>query len=219
MQKIRIVGDLHQKYSEFCKIADDDLPIIQVGDFGYDYSILKHFHEDSLRIIFGNHEHHVDRFVWPHFLNSYGEVEFHGLKFFYVGGAFSIDWKLREKYRVEGVWPRTWWQEEELSYNELQKAIDLYIQVKPKIVITHEPIRTVAKITGSDDFLRNWGYDPKTFTTRTGEALERMFDAWQPKIWISGHMHKKWSRIINGTEYISLGELEYIDIDCDGNHD
>lgn len=213
MSKVRIIGDVHGKYAEFYNIASNgNLPIIQLGDFGYDYKILEHYHPDLLKIIFGNHEHHLERFKWPHFLNSYGEIEFNGLKFFYVGGAFSIDWQIRQSNYFGGHWPQTWWQEEQLSYDQLNAAYKLYEQIKPDLVITHEPIRTVAKIIGNDDFLRNWGFDPKTFTTRTGEALEEMFEIHKPSMWISGHMHKSWRRNVSGVDYISLAELEYLDI-------
>ena len=213
---IRIIADLHGKYEEFRKIAKDR-KVIQLGDFGYRYDqILAEFDPKDLRIIFGNHSHHIERLKYPHFINTYGNFEFHGLKFFALPGAFSIDKELREKYERIGKWPKTWWEEEELTYKQLQEAIDLYEKTKPDIILSHDCPRQISKLVGNDNILKDFGFNPDKFTTRTSEALQRMWEAYQPKLHVFGHYHRSWKQTIGNTKFICLKELEYLDITQNG---
>jgi hypothetical protein len=40
-----------------------------------------------------------------------------------------------------------------------------------------------------------------------------MLEIHKPDLWIHGHWHLSSRKIYNGVEIISLGELEYVDID------
>ncbi len=218
--KIRVHGDSHGKYSEFLpKLLFNDLNI-HVGDLGYNYTdVDKYVYENRInfRHIPGNHENYDELINNPRnwTIGSYGNIGGHmtGIPdIFYCRGAFSIDWLLREKKRISGEWPRTWWPEEELSYKNLNDAIAKYIQMAPEVVITHEAPRSIVNKITDGRVLRNWGYDPETFTTRTSEALDQMFQAHQPKRWLLGHYHRDMDFIVGKTQFSCIGELCYRDI-------
>lgn len=211
-----VLGDVHGKYRKYLEIIDKYKESVCLGDFGFDYKILNNISKKH-RIIAGNHDNHDEKDKYPHFLGKFGKNKTGDVSFFFVSGAFSIDWKQRLKYEQ---WPtcgeKSWWADEELTQQELEKAVNEYDKCKPKIVLTHEAPRSVAKLIGNPCFLRNFGYDPNKFTTRTSEALEVMFKIWQPKLWIFGHFHRSWTKVINNTKFRCLNELEFIDIDKDG---
>ena len=133
--KIRIIGDVHGKFHAYKEIIKDVEYSIQLGDFGFAkewYSLVTH-KVDSKRhkIIPGNHDDYKGIREQYTFGKGYGEIDFHGFKFFFVRGAWSIDWS----YRVAGV---SWWEEEQLSYSTLMDAMNEYEKIKPDIMITHE---------------------------------------------------------------------------------
>lgn len=214
MAELRLIGDCHHLldgYIKICKSAEDkDLRTLQLGDlstseYAVPYIKLKlPLWEDYHRYIFGNHDFHPNRSNMC--LNDYGWVNW-GYQLFYVSGAFSIDYKWRQKHH-----PETWHPEEELSPDNLRNAITLYEAVKPDLVITHDCPRSVANLIGNPNILQDFGFNPETFTTRTSEALERMFEIHQPKRWFFGHFHNSQVVDLNGTRFQCLDELEYIDI-------
>jgi predicted phosphohydrolase len=214
MTKIRIISDCHGKYDRLFPLLNSDEAdyIIQLGDMGYDYSFLDSVPSDYLRILRGNHDHHINYTKYKHFLPDYGYHTLGNFNFFNVCGAFSIDWKLRQKYYFSGKWPQTWFPEEELSVSQLEKAVELYSAIRPSIMLTHEAPRSIAKIIGNPDILRDFGYDPKTFTTRTSEALECMLETHKPKLWCFGHYHRDFDVVINGTRFICKEELGFTDL-------
>ena len=92
-----------------------------------------------------------------------------------VGGASSID----RQFRTEGI---DWWPDEELSYDELQRIIDDYVEKKPRIVVSHDCPESIAR--ASYPFYTNISDGG-----RTRQALQAMFDAHQPDVWLYGHWH------------------------------
>lgn len=213
MLKFRIVSDVHGKWKQYKRLISDCNYSIQLGDLGYWYDYLEHINNCHHICMRGNHEAHNECDKWPHFLpHSYGLRELGGLQFFYVSGAFSIDWQIRRKYYFSGKWPQTWWPEEELPIPVLESGIITFSEVKPKVVLTHECPRSIAKIIGSSDILKEFGFDPVTFTTRTSEALECMFQAHKPDLWIFGHFHRFLDITVDGTRFICKPELGYTDL-------
>ena len=210
---VTITGDVHGKFDGFmAKVYDKSEHVIQIGDFGYNYEILNYTQPEKLNVVLGNHENYDDIERWPQLLKTYGLKTLGGLSFFYVRGAFSIDWNIRLiKYNTR-EWPKTWFENEELSVNELQLAIDEYKTVKPDIMITHDCPLSITRLVGSDSIMRNFGYDPDTFRTRTQMALQVMWETHQPKMHIFGHYHRDWRKTINGTEFICLNELSTINL-------
>jgi hypothetical protein len=146
------------------------------------------------------------------FFDEFGAFENNGLTAFYVSGAFSIDWKFRQKMYFSGRWPQTWFPEEELSISKLKNAVALYKKTRPAVVLTHEAPRSISNMIGNPDVLRSFGFNPDTFTTRTSEALQEMFKAWQPELWIFGHYPRYFDRVVNGTRFICKPELGYTDL-------
>lgn len=210
---IRIISDTHGKNKEYYKLLKDCNYSIQLGDCGFDNSFLAKIDANKHRLILGNHNNFDDIENWPHFIpHGAGPWNHGGLDFFYVSGAFSIDWKLRKMKYFTGEWPVTWWEEEQLTVPELEIACTIYERTKPDTVITHDCPRSIANLIGDPAFLKDWGYDPNTFNTRTSEALECMFEAHQPKLWIFGHYHKTFNKVVNGTRFICKPELGFTDL-------
>jgi Icc-related predicted phosphoesterase len=107
---------------------------------------------------------------------------------FFVCGAYSID----KASRTIG---KDWWECEELTYTELNAAYDLYYKTKPDIVFSHE----------CPNELRSEIVNPVYGgTTRTGEALQAMFDFHRPLVWIFGHYHISKTLKYGGTEFHCL---------------
>ena len=111
-----------------------------------------------------------------------------------MAGAWSID----RIHRTENI---SWWANEELNYKEMQQALDFYSANKPRIMITHDYPHEVRK--------ELFGIKDKSITP-TG--LQAMFEVHQPEIWVFGHHHESVNKVINGTRFIGLKELEAITI-------
>ncbi len=210
MNKVRIIGDVHGEYRKYKELADQSKYSIQVGDLGFNYNVLHELDHTRHIVIPGNHDNYDKVHLYDHILCSFGEYELNGLEFYFVRGGFSIDWAARlQQQNYSGQ--KTWFSEEELCYTKLINAVELFEKVKPDFVITHEAPRSIIHNITDGRILKNYGYDPEKFTTRTSEALQCMFEAHQPKEWIFGHYHRSWSDTINGTKFRCLAELEVYD--------
>jgi len=206
--KIRIIGDVHGKANAYFGKINDAEYSIQLGDFGFAkawYSLVTaKIDSERHKIIPGNHDDYKGLRKQYTFGKTHGEVDFYGFKFFFVQGAWSIDWKMR----IPGV---SWWEEEQLPYGVLMDAMNEYEKEKPDIMITHE----MPKI-GMENILRKPFISDGT-GNRTSAALSQMFEIHQPKIWFYGHWHM--SRVDNmlGTEFVCLDELDSIDYEIEND--
>lgn len=187
-----IIGDVHCKinrYSEILKTCWMQHHTIQVGDFGFKKE--HQWHLDNIdnsqhHVNFGNH----DDYTYLDKAHSLGDFSISKSGIMTVRGADSID-----KYRrIEN---RDWWPNEELNYDQMQKAIDAYILTKPKIMITHNCPREVSN--------ELFGKMEKSITTN---GLQAMLEYHQPDLWVFGHHHKSKNEVINGTRFVCLAELE-----------
>lgn len=199
---MRFIGDIHGKFDEYVNVASSANRSIQVGDFGIGFindrnEDINNFHASgNHRFIRGNHD---DPTMCKNDMVGYihdGTVE-NGMMF--VGGAWSID----KHYRTENI---DWWADEECSYDELSNFVDAYIHIKPKIMITHDGPNIITKELAVPYGRAN---------TKTGQALQSMFEIHQPKIWIFGHWHMNVDVQIGDTRFICLAELAHIDIDVE----
>lgn len=219
MTVLRLISDIHGNITKYYNILKGSDYSIQLGDLSYDYSKIKH--RDKRRVgIFGNHDNfHAEnrpKQYWPH---GFGYMDFAGIKVFYVSGAFSVDWKIREKLRQTGEWQRTWFEEEQLPQDKLQQAIDYYNLCRPDFVITHEAPRSIIqKISPDGSFLKSWGYDPATFRTPTDIALDIMFQTHKPTFWHFAHHHKDVDMNVDGTRFVCRREFGYTDIIIDNSN-
>jgi hypothetical protein len=121
-------------------------------------------------------------------------------------GCISIDWKYRVKHEMS-TGQKIFWEDEQLSIPRLQNAIQVYDDVKPDLMITHECPTEIARKIGNPDILRDYGYNSKTFTTNTQECLQICFKQHQPKLWIFGHFHLNCDFVIGQTRFVCLNMI------------
>jgi len=236
---LRIISDCHGQTRKYREIAEAAEYSVQTGDLGFadTYKALmddSSFSVEHHKWFGGNHddydfitlcemcEHNAVQksLVYKHYerfnsfnLGDYGMRSHGGVDFYIVRGAFSIDVKPRlQQERLFGV--RSWWVEEELSIEHHDSIVDDFAKAKPDVVLTHECPQNVGHdgVLKTNWILENFGFDPLTFTTNTGILLQRMFEEHQPKLWVFGHYHKNWRATVNGTEFVCLPELGYLDI-------
>ena len=193
---ITLVGDIHGKYKrmhEIIREKDKHEYIVALGDVGFDYGTLFNVDPDKFKIIGGNHDHY-DRIIHiPHYLGDFGYSCLNGVNFFYYRGAYSID----RQYRTIGI---DWWEQEQVTIDQFMKARELYREIKPDIVLTHDcPDEVSLKILDRNQ---------RKYENLTGWALQELFNIHQPKKWRFGHYHKSWNMNISGTDFRCLNELE-----------
>ena len=205
---LRLIGDAHGKLGQYIGLARDADFSIQLGDLGFDYSLLNDdFSPEFHRVLAGNHDNYesVDGvFVnqTPHFLGDFGLLQVPGVgEVFFVRGGRSIDYR----HRTLGL---DYWPEEELSHVRANEALELYRSARPDFVVSHECPRSVIRHVSSLDHFDGAPLVPSF----TANLLQEMLDAHRPSVWYFGHWHKRWMRTINGTEFNCLDELECCDI-------
>lgn len=209
--KTRFIGDVHGLKYELSILLDnipqDVTSVVQVGDMGIGFGQGDYWHEslDDMmqkvngRFIRGNHDNPSMCKTMKTWIPD-GVVE---NDIMYVGGAWSIDYQ----WRTKGI---DIWDDEELSYEELERFIDVYTLVAPSIMVTHDcPLSVSNKL-----FIENGkSFSNKQYKTRTGMALEAMLEIHKPKVWLFGHWHSNADEVIDGTRFICLNELSYCDVD------
>lgn len=206
---ITIIGDVHgktQQYQKMLRQRFEGKRTIQLGDMGLGFKGVG-LHEMSMdhRWFRGNHDDPEKCKMNPNYL---GKDDFGYLRegIFWLAGAYSID----HQWRTEGV---SWWSGEELSHNQLQAAIDLYKQVKPKFVISHEAPEEASLYMLT---VIQPGFRPeKLAKSRTSAALQVMFDAHKPKEWVFGHYHLDKSFDWKGTKFTCVNELSTYELDTE----
>jgi hypothetical protein len=194
-----IVGDLHGKYNDYLALLTrfSEESSVQIGDFGFGFRPVPTLPKNA-HFFRGNHDSPDAARSNSHYLGDYGIREIDGVKFFFLGGAWSIDYK----WRTEGI---SWWRDEELSCSELTDAVALYEKEKPDIVLSHDGPHQATDLI----LARLTLHKERPINTRTGSALTHMFRIHQPKTWIFGHWHVNWNENILGTEFRCLGELGF----------
>jgi len=192
---IKILGDCHGNEKFYLSLVKDCEYSLQLGDMGFDYEFLKVLDHNKHKFVGGNHDDYDKYYDSPHALGDYGVIPFIPNSFF-VRGGFSID----VKYRTPGL---DWWDKEELSLAELDKAVEEYGKIKPKYMFSHEcPFSLVPEISDGKTTVR-FGW-PAILSTRTNLALEKMLQIHRPDFWFFGHFHSNFDRIIDGTRFICL---------------
>lgn len=204
--KLTLIGDIHGKFQEYYYPIISRLDkkrSIQVGDMGLGFPSTK----DEVftpprqhKFIRGNHDNPEVCRKHPNYLGDFGYIEKWDL--FYVSGAWSID----RKYRIEGS---TWWSEEELGMKDSNDALKLYMESKPRIMITHD-CPEIAKI---NTLTHIHGENPNNIPTRTNQLFQAMFEFHKPSYWFFGHYHVSHLFQIHNTQFRCLGEGEEAEID------
>lgn len=187
---MRVIGDVHGKISKYQEIIVNAKESVQVGDFGAGFVQLPDMLEKD-RFIRGNHDDPQICINHPNWIAD-GHTE-NGMMF--VGGAYSVD----QSQRKIGI---DWWENEECDWTALDAFVSQYIQYQPKIMITHDcpnafRLRFFKYLKGG---------------SRTSAALDAMFDAHKPELWVFGHYHTHVDEILEGVRFVCLHELQYMDI-------
>jgi calcineurin-like phosphoesterase family protein len=209
--QVRFIGDVHGKWTRYKKLIKDAERSLQVGDFGvgfinvhtdkpYSNPPYDHMKRGQHFFIRGNHDNPGACKRHPFWIKDGGSA-FGRSEIFCVGGALSID----KERRTENY---DWWYDEELSYKELCSIMDIYELIKPRIVVSHEcPDSIISQVLYEQSRFK---YDiPST----TRKCFDNMLEIYKPDLWIHGHWHFDYHKIIKGTEFIGLGELSHVDLD------
>jgi predicted phosphodiesterase len=210
MTKLLLIGDVHGYWERYAKILEVHNPdrSVQIGDFGIGFRgedpenleqvryAMDNFGAGDNKYIRGNHDNPQSCREDPRWIADATFEEDTGI--FYLGGAWSID----HAWRTEGA---SWWADEELSMDELYAAIDVYEAARPRVVITHECPEDIVGL------MFNWYR--REYPSRTRNALASMLYIHKPELWVFGHWHTSMDRVIDGTRFVCLNELETMTID------
>jgi predicted phosphodiesterase len=212
---MRFIGDIHGKFKEYRVIAEGADASIQVGDYGAGYRTEDGAKFDDVarawqwehpqhRFIRGNHDNPEECELMRNWIpDGTIEVTDAGTKIMYIGGARSID----SARNIPGV---SWWPNEECSIYMLECFINDAASEQPDVIVTHDcPASVATKLF----FAKSRKFRSPDEKSRTREALEALFEAHQPKLWVFGHWHFFAESVINGTQFVCLPELAYMDID------
>ena len=213
---IRVVGDTHGLANELRLIVNSTPKeieaVLQLGDMGLGFNQSDYWHSSLDKFMQNNNVYffkgnHDNPSVAETFANQINPGIWNNC--FIVSGAWSIDnpqappgWY----QRTEGV---DWWPEEELSDAEFDILYEMYADIKPAIVFSHDcPTIAAKRMFFDSGFIRG-----KQYATRTSLALQRMHEVHQPDVHIFGHWHKTMLHLEGKTYFMCLGELDYVDID------
>ena len=208
---MRLIGDIHGDVYAYRCIADR--PSIQIGDFGIGFGQSDYWHrsvndfqrEGQHRFIRGNHDNPKACKSMSGYIPD-GTVEGDVM---FIGGAWSID----NPVAPPGWYRRTpdvdWWFDEECSDDQFEHMYNLYVQVKPRVLITHDcPASIAYQMFWKTGFVQGLQYP-----TRTGTWLDRFYTAHQPQFHFFGHWHKTMRYTHKNTVFQCIGERDYIDIE------
>lgn len=204
---LKIVGDVHGKSKSYKKLISKAEYSLQLGDMGFDYDFFEDVDSEHHKFFGGNHDNYDRIDFIPNNLGNFGvwDVPDFG-PVFWVRGGWSID----RPQRTPGF---DWFFQEELDPESIDKAYELYCEIKPKIIVTHECPFSIVEYVGDPRFTKSWGYDQNSIPTRTNMLLERMTEFHQPLLHVFGHFHCNFDKIINKTRYVCLPELGVLDLD------
>ena len=193
---ITLIGDVHGKYEHYHKIVrqtERHPYTLQIGDFGFKYDTLKNVDSTRHLILPGNHDHYDTCYNHPHFLGDYGYTSLNRIDFFYYRGAYSID----RQYRTIGI---DWWENEQVNIDQFMKARELYRDIKPEVMITHDCPQDIA--------LQMLEPGQRAYENITSWALQELYNIHQPKLWFYGHWHRSVKIQHGNTQFVCLNELE-----------
>ncbi len=221
MMKLRLIGDVHGAFDEYLNLIKDVDYSVQLGDLGREckYIIDQNLDHTRHRLLTGNHDDldpNSPNYFKKHkiFLDDFGTLTIpQAPPIFYLRGAWSIDHIRRKKeqgYPYNNKPPITWWEDEQLSADQFDQAIELYTQTKPEILLSHEGPYEIVKFVTDPMFAHKFGYQG-AIETRTNQALQTMLNIHRPRIHATGHYHFYFDQKINNTQFICLDMIRHKD--------
>ena len=188
MSRLWFLGDVHAKFDKMGPlIRKIKAPIIQVGDFGFGFAPLPE-QPNNLRVVCGNHDNREDIYRWGNVYRTWDYDFVAGKLVFVIPGGYSVD---RDR-RTIGV---DLWEDEEMSLPAMQRCLNYYRKVKPKLLVSHEPPTWIKE---------NLGFKG----SRTSDLIQACLETSSPELHVFGHLHKSFQWERNGCVFKSLGELE-----------
>lgn len=202
---MHIIGDVHGEFDKYFTLIRGKNSggtgqriecSLQVGDMGIfcesDAERLASL-DGRHRFIRGNHDNPAICRDMPTYL---GDAGFHPeIGLFWVSGGFSIDRDMRTQNF-------DWWEDEELSYDELSLLIPQFLECRPRYMVTHE-----CPTSAKQHLLRRGS--SSNACSRTEQTLQAMWEGHQPEVWIFGHHHKRVDAPLLSTRFVGLGEMKY----------
>lgn len=174
-----------------------DVPSFHVGDVGFGFAQANKVWPISLpvnaRFIPGNHDCSAVYVGHPACLGRFGYLP--EWKMLFVGGAQSTD----QDRRIPG---ESWWEDEELTDNELDELYGL-IDNPIDIVVSHDFPQEVVSIIANKPIMER---------SRTRLALQMIFANLATPIWVGGHWHRNVSFRHQGTQFYCVGENQWQEI-------
>ena len=197
-----LIGDPHGRIQEYQKLLASLPPRSRSVALGDMYLGRPGVHLPELppeqKFLRGNHDDPKLCREHPNYLGDYGYLPDGDL--FFVSGAQTASWRVlgNSKY---------WYADEELSNSDLNEAIGLYKETRPKLVISH-----TAPSEGAKEILKdlNGSYSLNKHgdvESRTSRTLQEMFEAHQPSVWYFGHFHLNREFLIGETKFRCLAEM------------
>lgn len=225
---LRIIGDVHAQVdrenlvsrvgSPYVEIISGATWSVQIGDMGdgetYDF-LRASVDVGRHRFFPGNHDHY-DRLP-PHSLGDFGAVALGGVEFFFVRGAASSD-RTRLVQLGRELGRTLWFEQEELTEQQMAAARQAYLAAQPRIVLSHDAPTEIARHAWQHAS-RYRALDPSADhrPSRTNTFLDELWEQHAPQLWLFGHHHHNWQYRHGQTLFVCVGELSYIDIDAEAN--
>lgn len=225
---LRVIGDVHGCI-DYCRDGAYDPNVrkegrtyvsitqgaeysLQVGDMGFSdsYERLKEWriNPDKHKFIQGNHDDY-DNYP-PHALADFGLAVHGNVPFAYIRGEKSVDWQWRIARQNMGA-QQTWWPQEEFTAEQADQCIDFFSQLgQVDLMIAHGCPHKLFE----HGILTNRDKLEPSFQSK---LLTTIHEIVKPKVYIFGHHHQNWRKTVDGTDFICLNELCWLDIDDNSN--
>lgn len=211
---LAFIGDIHGRWGDLEKVINhlSDKNIVSwflVGDIGHMFHPIEKYSMPDLfktncYAIDGNHDN-------PYFLKPDSDTTYklinnvtyvprgtvlniEGKIIFLMGGASSIDRHFR-KPMVD------WWQEEEITYRQYDRALNAIKNKNIDIAVTHD-----APMSFELD-----GIEPYPHLCGPRKALESLKNEINPKHWFFGHYHLSCSGTQEGISWHCLNKIHDIE--------
>lgn len=200
---MKIISDLHGDFKTYETLISDCEESIQIGDMGYgyakDYRKWPAIFQDpntKHKWFRGNHDNPERCNNSSNFLGDFGFRPDKNL--FWVGGANTPP-----PFQQEiGI---AWWPDEWLSKDQEDACRDLYLEHKPKIVLSHTCPRSVVDHMPLLD-------NTVIYEQRGEHFLQSLFEIHQPQLWIFGHFHQDKIVLKYNTTFVCIRDKGFITI-------